>query len=88
MLPVRFRTASWGFLRDAYNEMTATLRRLVWIIGCFFLFLGMRIVSAWALQRIESLTKIMHLGMMMAFLRRSCGRTAKMPGGGRMLQRL
>ena len=61
-----------GFLRDAYNEMTATLRRLVWIIGCFFLFLGMRIVSAWALQRIESLTKIMHLGMMMAF----CGGAA------------
>lgn len=52
--------------------MTATLRRLVWIIGCFFLFLGMRIVSAWALQRIESLTKIMHLGMMMAF----CGGAA------------
>lgn len=61
-----------GFLRDAYNEMTATLRRLVWIIGCFFLFLGMRIVSAWALQRIESLTEIMHLGMMMAF----CGGAA------------
>lgn len=61
-----------GFLRDAYNEMTAALRRLVWIIGCFFLFLGMRIVSAWALRRINSLAEAMHLGMMIAF----CGGVA------------